>query len=254
MKCILGILCLLAWRTATAAPATDTEYISTDDFAKCSTEDEHVGDCIKDIINGLIPRLQNGNPKLKIPPYEPFLLNRTSFRYESGAVKGRISVRNVKIYGFALYRAKEVSLKIKGDKIKLRLVGEMPKMNILGNYKADMQVNQLQLKPKGDFNVTLFDVEITTGTEGEIYRKDGKRFVRLDDIDSTPKIGDLTIKANGIFPDPELDQIALNVANQYWRDIYGIILPETRQYWQPLILRMLNESLQQIPIDQFLKE
>jgi len=46
----------------------------------------------------------------------------------------------------------------------------------------------------------------------------------------------------------------MNVANQYWRDIYGIMLPETRQFWQPLMLRMFNEALELVPIDQFLKE
>jgi len=82
-------------------------------------------------------------------------LNRTSFQYSSGNVNGRITVRNAKIYGFASNRAKEVSVKLNGDKVKLRLVTKMPKMNIVGSYKADMVVNQLQLKPKGDFNVTL---------------------------------------------------------------------------------------------------
>lgn len=50
------------------------------------------------------------------------------------------------------------------------------------------------------------DVETTTLTDGEIYRKDGHRYFRLKNIDTKPKIGDLVIKANGIFADPELGE------------------------------------------------
>ncbi|KAH8308127.1 uncharacterized protein Jhbp13 [Drosophila kikkawai] len=250
MHCVVGMLCLLALG-ATAAP-TATKIL--DDLPKCMATDDQLGECVKQIFNTLTPRLKDGNPDLKIPPYEPFNLNRTSFQYSSGTANGRITVRNAKIYGFSANTAKDVSVKVNKDKVKLRLVTYMPKLNIVGSYKADLQVNQLQLKPKGDFNVTLKDVETTTLTDGEIYTKDGHRYFRLKNIDTKPKIGDLVIKANGIFADPELDQIALNVANQYWRDIYGIMLPETRQYWQPLVLRMFNEALELVPIDQFLNE
>ncbi|XP_016998454.2 protein takeout [Drosophila takahashii] len=250
MHYIIGLLCLLALGVSSAP--TDNNYFA--DLPKCSTDEDQLGECVKEIFNTLTPRLKDGNPELRIEPYEPLHLNRTSFQYTSGTVNGRITVRNAKIYGFASNRAKEVSVKLNGDKVKLRLVTKMPKMNIVGSYKADMQVNQLQLKPKGDFNVTLLDVEATTVTDGEIYEKEGHRYFRLKNLDSKPKIRDLVIKANGIFADPELDSIALNVANQYWRDIYGIMLPETRQFWQPLMLRMFNEALELVPIDQFLKE
>ncbi|XP_022220105.2 uncharacterized protein LOC111072497 [Drosophila obscura] len=255
MHFTIGLMCLMALGVnAAPSPADSSKYFTAKDLPKCSTNEDQLGECIKQIFNTMTPRLKDGNPDLKIPPYEPFHLNRTSFQYSSGTVNGRITVRNAKIYGFASNTAKDVSIKVDGDKVRMRLITYMPTMKIIGSYKADMQVNQLQLKPKGEFNVTLKDVETTTLTEGEIYRKDGHRFLRLSRIDTKPKIGDLKIKANGIFADPELDELALNVANQYWRDIYGIMLPETRQYWQPLILRMFNESLELVPIDQFIEE
>ncbi|XP_016972296.1 uncharacterized protein LOC108039720 [Drosophila rhopaloa] len=251
MHYIVGFcLCLLALGVNSAP--VDSKFFA--DLPKCSTDEDQLGECVKEIFNTLTPRLKNGNPELKIEPYEPLILNRTSFQYSSGTVNGRITMRNARIHGFSSNRAKEVSVKVNGDKVKLRFVTQMPMLNIVGSYKADLVVNQLQLKPKGDFNVTLFDVEATTLTDGEIYEKDGHRYFRLKNIDSKPKIRDLKIKANGIFADPELDKIALDVANQYWRDIYGIMLPETRQYWQPLMLRMFNEAFELVPIDQFIKE
>lgn len=96
-----------------------------------------------------------GDPELGIEPYDPFVIDRLSFQYSSGAVNGKISVRNVKLYGFAEHKIKDVNVKVKGDKVKLRTVSQIPKMNILGDYKAELQVNSLQLKPKGTFNLTL---------------------------------------------------------------------------------------------------
>ncbi|XP_017075061.1 uncharacterized protein LOC108110493 [Drosophila eugracilis] len=250
MHSIIGLLCLLALGVS-AAP-TDKDYFA--DLPKCSTEEDQLGECVKELFNTLTPRLKDGNPELRIEPYEPLRFNRTSFQYTSGTVNGRITVRNAKIYGFAANRAKEVSAKLNGDKVKFRFVTQMPKLNIVGSYKADLQVNQLQLKPKGEFNLTLYDVETKTITDGEIYEKDGHRYFRLTNLDANPKPRDMEIKANGIFEDPELDKVAMNVANQYWRDIYGILLPETRKFWQPLMLRMFNEAFELVPIDQFLKE
>lgn len=48
------------------------------------------------------------------------------------------------------------------------------------------------------------------------------------------------------------DELALNVANNYWRDIYGVMLPETRKSWAPLMLKLINQGLMMVPIDQFL--
>lgn len=120
------------------------------------------------------------------------------------------------------------------------------------------------------------DFQNTILTEGEFFTKeDGLRYLRLLDIDAHPKIGDMIIKANGIFPDPELgkyhnnlfmnifkciilfelqsDELALNVANNYWRDIYGVMLPETRKSWAPLMLKLINQGLMTVPVDQFLE-
>lgn len=234
------------------AASAENKYLSAN-VTKCTENAMEVGDCVAKIMNSLLPRLRKGDPELNIPAYDPFVINRLSFQYSSGAVNGRISVRHVELYGFAELKIGKVHVHANDTNVQLKIHALLPKMNIIGDYKADIHVNQLNLKPKGKFNLTLYDVENIVTTEGEFYTNDdGLRFVRLVDIDANPKIGNMVIKANGIFPDPELDEIALNVANSYWRDIYGIILPETRKSWAPLMLRLINQSLANVPIDQFI--
>lgn len=125
------------------------------DLPKCPEDISQAGDCIVKIINELIPRVKHGVPELHIPSYDPFVLDRLSFQYASGNVKGRFSVRDLKIYGFANQHMQKAEIQAKGDKVKLKLLSHVPQMNLLGDYKAELMVNSLQLKPKGKFNITI---------------------------------------------------------------------------------------------------
>ncbi|EDV94049.1 GH25092 [Drosophila grimshawi] len=252
---VVAMLCLLA-SGSQAAPeeaANKTNDFDSLNLAKCPEGADNAEECIKSMFNTVLQRSRLGVPELNIEPYDPLLINRSSFHYSSGVVKGRISVRNVKLFGLAEHKIEKLRMKVNGDKVKFEMISTIPKVNMNGIYKAEMQVNSLHLKPKGNFNITLFDVENHVVTDGDILSKDGHRYFRFTDIEADPKIRDLTIKANGIFPDPELDEIALNVANNYWRDIYGVILPETRRSWLPVLLRVINQALINVPIDDFLQ-
>lgn len=126
-----------------------------EDIPKCPEDVSQAGDCIVKIINQLIPRVKHGVPELHIPAYDPFVLDRLNFQYASGNVKGRFSVRDLKIYGFANQEMKKAEVQVKGDKVKLKLLSHVPHMNLQGEYKGELTVNALQLKPKGKFNITI---------------------------------------------------------------------------------------------------
>lgn len=126
-----------------------------EDLAKCPKDAGQAGECIKIIMNELIPRMRLGDPELNIDPYDPLVINRLSFQYTVGPISGKVSVRHVKIYGFGEHKVDKVNVKVNGDKVKVRVVSNMPTMNLLGEYKSELNVNSLQLKPKGIFNLTL---------------------------------------------------------------------------------------------------
>lgn len=130
-------------------------FCRPEDIPKCPEDVSQAGDCIVKIINQLIPRVKHGVPELHIPAYDPFVLDRLNFQYASGNVKGRFSVRDLKIYGFANQEMQKAEVQVKGDKVKLKLLSHVPHMNLLGEYKGELTVNALQLKPKGKFNITI---------------------------------------------------------------------------------------------------
>lgn len=66
----------------------------------CQIDSPHRDGCIKEAINDMIPKLANGMESLNIPPLDPFLLERTSFKHNRGTVLNVSGeVRKVKVYG-----------------------------------------------------------------------------------------------------------------------------------------------------------
>lgn len=100
-------------------------------------------------------RLKDGNKELNIPSWNPFALNRTTFEYANGAIKGRFTIKNALIYGFPEAKTDELDFKINGDKVAYTAKISIPMINIVGNYKANVNFNNVQIKPRGAFNLTL---------------------------------------------------------------------------------------------------
>jgi len=240
--------------SSTVTDVKQTKYLTADDLPACQYNSANFNDCLLNLFNIMVPRLKDGNPELNIPSLDPFTLNRTTFQYTNGVVSGRIILRNALAYGFSNIQFKTMDMQVNNNEIKLSIKNEAPQVNVIGNYKAEVLINNVRLRPRGTFNITMMNVNIDPSGEGVFYEKNGHRFVRLTKFDADPKIKDFKFTATGIFPDPTLNEIALNVVNQYWRDIFRIFLPETRKYWAPMILRIMNEVLSVVPFDNFVKE
>ncbi|XP_037960028.1 probable serine/threonine-protein kinase DDB_G0277071 [Teleopsis dalmanni] len=237
-----------------ASTERSTKYLTADDVPVCQQSNANLNECVMELFHIMIPRLKDGNKELNIPPIDPFALNRTTFQYTSGAVSGRITMRNAKVFGFSTIRQKSFDLKIRDGKTKVHLVSHVPRISIIGNYKADLAFNNVRIRPRGSFNVTLSNVTINQNAEGVFYEKDNHRFVRLTKFEADPKINDMKFQASGIFPEPTLNELVVNVINQYWRQIMRIMLPETRNYWAPMLLQVLNEALTVVPFDAYIKD
>uniref|UniRef100_W8BS25 Circadian clock-controlled protein n=1 Tax=Ceratitis capitata TaxID=7213 RepID=W8BS25_CERCA len=238
--------------SAAVVGATNAKkYFSAADLPICKLSSSQFNDCIKNLLQKSLERVKDGDKQLNIPTIDPFKLNRTTFQYQNGNIRGRIFMREAQIYGFSKTHIKTLDLKINDGKIKMKALSLVPEMRIVGNYKAEFVLNNVQLRPKGVFNVSLVNVNIDQKYEGGFYEADGHRFVRMTEFDAEPKVGDFKLTATGLFPDPTLNELAVNIVNQYWRQIFQVFLPETRQYWGPMLLRQINEVMSVVPYDVF---
>uniref|UniRef100_A0A0A1XNW8 Circadian clock-controlled protein n=1 Tax=Zeugodacus cucurbitae TaxID=28588 RepID=A0A0A1XNW8_ZEUCU len=237
--------------SAAVGAATSKKYFTVGDLPVCKQNSAEFNNCVKTIVQKSLQRLKNGDRDLNIPIIDPFKLNRTTFQYTSGTIRGRIIMRDGLTYGFSKTEIKSLDLKVQGDKVTMKSLSFVPTITIVGNYKAELILNNIQLRPKGVFNVTLLNVNIDQSHEGSFYEADGHRFVRMSKFDAEPKVGDFKLTATGVFPDPTLNELAVNIVNQSWRRILQIFLPETRQYWGPMLLQQLNDIMSVVPYDVF---
>ncbi|XP_034489415.1 uncharacterized protein LOC117793235 [Drosophila innubila] len=219
------------------------------DIPTCSQNDNNINECIKQGFQQLTPRLKYGISDLNIPPMDPFHLGKSSYSYNSGLLQGRIAMRNVEIHGLSEGIVDKVTYRQKDKRVRVELLSHVPQMLVEGNYKADIKLNDMKLTPKGTFNITLTDVSMKTRSLGELYERDGHTYMRLTKLETEPTVGDMHIHANGLVPDPVLNDVILDFINQYWRQLYQAMLPETLAIWQPLMLKVGNDFFAALPFD-----
>lgn len=67
-------------------------------------------------------------------------------------------------------------------------------------------------------------------------------------------IREVKIKANGIFPDPELNAFVVEFMNKYWHSTYRLLLSYTKSSYEPLVIEEINKFLGRVPLRRlFLK-
>ncbi|KAH8378289.1 hypothetical protein KR093_010569 [Drosophila rubida] len=219
------------------------------DIPTCSQNDNNINECIKQGFQKLTPRLKEGISDLNIPSMDPFQLGKSSYNYNSGILQGRIAMRDVQIHGLSEAIVDKADYRQKDKRVRLDLLSHVPQMLAEGNYKADIKLNDMKLTPKGTFNITLTDVRLKTRALGELYERDGHTYVRLTKLETEPIVGNLRIYANGLVPDPVLNDVILDFINQYWRELYKAMLPETMAIWAPLMLKVANDFFAALPFD-----
>ncbi|XP_030561785.1 uncharacterized protein LOC115763385 [Drosophila novamexicana] len=220
-----------------------------DDIPTCRQKDSDINECIRQGFQQLTPRLKNGISDLNIPPMDPFLLGKSSYNYNSGILQGRIAMRNVLVHGLSEGIVDKVDYRQKTNRVRMDMLSHVPQLLAEGAYKADIKLNDMKITPKGTFNITLTDVSMKTRALGELYERDGHTYLRLTKLETEPKVGDMRIYANGLVPDPALNDVILDFINQYWQQLYQAMLPETMAIWEPILLKVGNDFFAALPFD-----
>lgn len=239
-----------------AVPSTEVE---DDDFElpagtiTCQIDSPDRDECIKEAIQDMLPKLTNGLGALRIPPIDPYLVESQTMtvrRGESFTATG--TVRKAHIYGASKAKILDVKTKITKDHISTMMKAYVPASTVEGYYRGEGRFNGLKVKSKGYFNVTATDINLVSKTEGDIITVDGKEYVKLTRFDVSPQFGDLKVFATGLFPDPELNRVALEFVNQYWPFLVREMLPQAKLSIEPIIIEEANKFLLHVPLRKML--
>ncbi|XP_055382002.1 uncharacterized protein LOC129612437 [Condylostylus longicornis] len=255
---IFNVVVTLNFVSSAVLPESDSvttdgnEFVLPEGIPTCKQNDPDLSGCIKAAINQQLPILHKGSKILNIPPLDPLKIPDGRYQYTSGPVGGTLIIKNVNVYGISKSSVKKVDTHVLDNGLTSTMLVYFPRLYIEGNYKADVKINELKMRPKGYFNLTLSEVSVTTKTSGDFELINGNKHLVLKNFDVEPEIGDLKVFATGLFPDPAINTVVLDFANQYWPELVKTVLPQTKSIWEPLILESANKFLRSIPIDKLL--
>lgn len=249
MLLLVCALCVLS----SAVEFQDDPEVELPSFMRiCNRNDPELGQCIKDSIQQLLPELTNGIPSIDFPAIDPFTQDSSYYEFKNEQIFGSMHIKNAKTYGLSQAKIKDVRASADDTSFKMEVDVHFPKIITEGKYKGEGRYNVIKVVSKGFFNVTTIDVSVTWKISGHTTQRQGEEYLVIDKFNMSPEVGDMKVFATGLFPDPGMNQVALDFVNQYWPSLYKQMLPETRRTWEPLMIDMFNKMFNRVPYRRLL--
>jgi len=213
----------------------------------------HRDECIKESIQDLLPKLTNGMSSLHIPPIDPYFIEETEIDFKQAPVIFGSGVgKNIRIYGASQATIHSLKTDITKTDIEAEFKVSLPLTLVEGFYKGEGRFNTFKLKSKGYFNATATDITSIFKIKGKFEQIKGNVYLRITDVDLDPKFSNIKLFASGLFPDPELNRVMLELVNQYLPLINKEIIDDTKNVWEPLLLKEANKFLLNVPVNKIL--
>jgi len=221
----------------------------------CKRNNPDFNGCIKKTLQDLLPKFKNGIPELNIASLDPFFLDEYLLNYEAGDIAGKALFKNVYTHGLSGIKILDVRSEIEDPEyLELEIDFFFPKVVGNGQYKGEGHIGNFPILGKGIFNATAYNVTGTLHLIGHSTTIDGEKHMKISDVRlKEHEIGDMKIFAtNLINGNPELSEMALNFANQFWRILHQLMLPNIQEGVEKVGRPFINQLFLQIPYDQLL--
>ncbi|XP_058818965.1 putative beta-carotene-binding protein [Topomyia yanbarensis] len=252
MKVFL-LVCAYCAISCSASDFVDDPEVQLPSYMRiCNRDDPELGQCIKESLQRLLPELHTGIPSIDFPAIDPFSRDSSYFEYNNQQMHGSIHIKNAKTFGMSKAQIRNVRAFADDDSFRMEVDVSFPKLITEGKFKGEGRFNSIKVASKGYFNVTTTDVSTTWKISGRTVDRNGEQYMLIDKFDMSPEVGDMKIYATGLFPDPGLNQVALDFVNQYWPSLYKEMLPETRRSWEPIMLDVINKMFNRVPYRRIL--
>ncbi|CAO1352185.1 unnamed protein product [Diamesa hyperborea] len=193
-------------------------------------------------------------PELGFRAMDPYSDERISMQFKQVAgFDGSLEVKNFRFYGLARAQVRDVKSQFKGNSMELEIDMLFPRLFTEGSYKSEASMRSgLQFSSKGDYNISMTDVAAVWKMKGNLVKVNGEEYMKITNFDMVPTVGDMKIAASGIFPNPDMNDLAVGVFNTFWSTLYQELLPETRNYWEPILIEIVDSFFLSIPFRRLL--
>ncbi|GAB0089397.1 hypothetical protein DMENIID0001_039290 [Sergentomyia squamirostris] len=219
----------------------------------CKRDDPKRNECIKNILQKIIPVMKDGVPKLNISSIDPLPLIHSKFLYRaSSTLLASLTVVRGNAYGFSESQIRRVRSQITDDEWKFNVDVAIPRLHMDGEYSGQGKFNELNLGSSGYFNLTLNRIQTTWKIRAKAEERDGEMYMRVFKFEMIPNVKSVRTFIENLVPDPTLNLVVLELINEYWNIHHNEILLESGQFYEPLLSGIANSILLNIPMRKLL--
>ncbi|XP_033220657.1 uncharacterized protein LOC117175165 [Belonocnema kinseyi] len=240
MKLPLSALCAIS---AFLVIKADEEVPLPPEFRRCNRNAADFSLCARQAIEEAWPTLVKGIPELGIPQLDPFVVNSLEQEFHSGVLRGKMIVKNARVYGAAGHKFKSVKLHLNGDRFNMEMDVTVPKILTEGDYMGDGYISAFKIGGKGQFNVTMEGIKTYFNIEGRV---ENDRWV-VEHFKVFPEISNMHIWFSDLFNgNKDLNKAALIFCNEYWPVLYRGMLPYISPYMDNYMTDFANRVFSKI--------
>uniref|UniRef100_A0A1B0FQZ6 Uncharacterized protein n=1 Tax=Glossina morsitans morsitans TaxID=37546 RepID=A0A1B0FQZ6_GLOMM len=250
-SCIFLVILGLSGLNFTASQQNEHTYELPEHLRdiRCREDDPALNECIRKAIQSGIHFFKTGIPAINVPVVDPFHIHKVNYQFSNNIVKGKIRLRNINVKGLSDITVKNVDYSRKGNRIHTIVDAAMPRLIIDGDHRADVVINNVKIVSNGSFSLTMINFVVKAVMDTELYERDGREHDRVLKVNFEINADDMKIKADGLFPEPALNDAIVLFINDNWRQLYKTIFAEARPMWEPTVVKFVNNYTSHIPHD-----
>lgn len=214
-------------------------------WTPCSKSAPDHNECIKKNLETVLQSLKTGIPEYGIPPVEPFAIKHIDISVSQGF---KMFMDNGHVSGLTDSKVTKVE-STPWKKLKVNI--EIPKIEYNFNYSCAGDIFNMKINSSGVGHIRSDDVEQDLDITFAEFQKDGKRYLKADDIAITETIKNSVAEYHPHGKDSTYISTLNKIINDNWKEI----LDEQQKMGNPSVkkfmMSFINSVLEKIPLDNF---
>ncbi|VVC36453.1 Haemolymph juvenile hormone binding [Cinara cedri] len=262
MRAAVSVLFLLAALFACTAVGQPVKSSRLGKYVTlCRVSDAELDKCMVKAIQDLLKYSKTGIPELRIPPFEPFVIEELDLKIFQGlgdSLFGRNIQRNEKSRSFArnliAHHSSEFimhSLKADIEKKQFYIDMSFPKLNIEGEYDVNTQMFNIPIKSTGPVFINATDISVKATLNGKTIKKKEETYLLFDSIDIKVDFKDYSVFIDNVFKkDQNLNRALNDMIKNQKTELRKLMMPMIEEVAGKMVLNMANQILNGLPYEE----
>ncbi|XP_046387346.1 circadian clock-controlled protein daywake-like [Ischnura elegans] len=219
-------------------------------FKPCPKNDPTLNECAVANGNLAVPQLKMGIPSYGVPPLDPYFTGK-KIDIEGKDMGVHFLVSDVNLHGLSNSEVKSIS--IKHDPTNFLLSVYIPVMQMSGKYEATGKVLTMPIMGEGDFNMTLYGVDVQYEFSCDTVEKsDGELYYAPTTNKVEYSAKNLNVQFENLFNGNKLLGDEMNrFINENWRELNESVGPKIAESIVDSVKEIIIAITRQVPVKDF---